>query len=139
MTPVGAIEASALAVAMRQSLWLYPIVEIVHLSGIALLVGCLRGTLLVPGGVSWPPLAGWARVALLLGALAVSFVLLETVGFLIASTVFMAVMIFALGERSWTMLTVVPVASAAALYGVFAVWLKVPLPKGPFEALIGFQ
>lgn len=41
MTPVGAIEASALGVAMRQSLWLYPIVEIVHLSGIALLVGSI--------------------------------------------------------------------------------------------------
>jgi hypothetical protein len=41
MNPVGAIEASALAVAMRQSLWLYPIVEIVHLTGIALLVGSI--------------------------------------------------------------------------------------------------
>ena len=41
MTPVGAIEASALAVAMRQSLWLYPIVEIVHLAGIALLFGSI--------------------------------------------------------------------------------------------------
>ena len=36
---MGAIEMSALGVAMRQSLWLYPIVEIVHLTGIALLVG----------------------------------------------------------------------------------------------------
>lgn len=41
MTPVGAIEATALAVAMRESLWLYPIVEIVHLTGIALLVGSI--------------------------------------------------------------------------------------------------
>ena len=41
MTPVGAIEASALAVTMRQSLWLYPIVEIVHLAGIALLFGSI--------------------------------------------------------------------------------------------------
>jgi hypothetical protein len=39
MTPMGAIEMSALGVAMRQWLWLYPIVEIVHLSGIALLFG----------------------------------------------------------------------------------------------------
>jgi hypothetical protein len=39
MTPMGAIEASALALAMRQSLWLYPIVEIVHIAGVALLVG----------------------------------------------------------------------------------------------------
>ena len=41
MTPMGAIEMSALGVAMRQWLWLYPIVEIVHLSGIALLFGSI--------------------------------------------------------------------------------------------------
>ena len=41
MSPMGAIEMSALGVAMRQSLWLYPIVEIVHLTGIALLVGTI--------------------------------------------------------------------------------------------------
>lgn len=41
MSPMGAIEMSALAVAMRQWLWLYPIVEIVHLTGIALLVGSI--------------------------------------------------------------------------------------------------
>jgi len=38
---MGAIEMSALGVAMRQSLWLYPIVEIVHLTGISLLVGSI--------------------------------------------------------------------------------------------------
>jgi hypothetical protein len=38
---MGAIEMSALGVAMRQSLWLYPIVEIVHLTGIALLFGSI--------------------------------------------------------------------------------------------------
>ena len=41
MTPMGAIEMSALGVAMRQWLWLYPIVEIVHLTGIALLFGSI--------------------------------------------------------------------------------------------------
>jgi len=38
---MGAIEMSALGVAMRQSLWLYPIVEIVHLAGIGLLFGSI--------------------------------------------------------------------------------------------------
>ncbi|MDH4095877.1 MAG: hypothetical protein OEV81_13965 [Betaproteobacteria bacterium] len=38
---MGAIEMSALGMAMRQSLWLYPIVEIVHLTGIALLFGSI--------------------------------------------------------------------------------------------------
>ena len=41
MTAMGAIEMSALGVAMRQWLWLYPAVEIVHLVGIALLVGSI--------------------------------------------------------------------------------------------------
>jgi hypothetical protein len=34
-----AIEGTALANAMRHSLWLYPVVEIFHIAGIALLVG----------------------------------------------------------------------------------------------------
>jgi len=37
--PLGALEASGLGEAMRQWLWLYPSVEIVHIVGIALLVG----------------------------------------------------------------------------------------------------
>lgn len=41
MTPVGALEASALGAAMRHSLWLYPAVEIVHLVGIGLLFGSI--------------------------------------------------------------------------------------------------
>ena len=41
MTPVGALEASALGQAMRQWLWLYPGVEIVHITGIALLFGSI--------------------------------------------------------------------------------------------------
>lgn len=41
MTPLGAIEASPLAEAMRTWLWLYPAVEVVHLVGIALLFGSI--------------------------------------------------------------------------------------------------
>ena len=38
---MGAIEASALGEAMRKWLWLYPSVEIVHIIGIAMLVGSI--------------------------------------------------------------------------------------------------
>jgi hypothetical protein len=45
MTPaggaIGALEASGLGQAMRQWLWLYPSVEIVHITGIALLFGSI--------------------------------------------------------------------------------------------------
>ena len=41
MTPIAAIEGSALGQAMRQWLWLYPSVEIAHVIGIALLFGSI--------------------------------------------------------------------------------------------------
>jgi hypothetical protein len=39
--PLGALEASGLGRAMREWLWLYPSVEIVHITGIALLFGSI--------------------------------------------------------------------------------------------------
>jgi hypothetical protein len=39
--PLGALEASALGQAMREWLWLYPSVEVVHIVGIALLFGSI--------------------------------------------------------------------------------------------------
>lgn len=38
---LGALENSSLASAMRYSLWLYPIVQILHISGFVLLVGAV--------------------------------------------------------------------------------------------------
>ena len=37
----GWLEATAAATAMRQSLWLYPIVEILHIIGFVILVGSI--------------------------------------------------------------------------------------------------
>ena len=39
MTPGGAIEGLAIAKAMRENLWLYPSIEIVHIVGFTTLVG----------------------------------------------------------------------------------------------------
>jgi hypothetical protein len=39
LTPSGTIETLAIAKAMRENLWLYPSVEIVHIFGLAILVG----------------------------------------------------------------------------------------------------
>jgi hypothetical protein len=41
MTAMGAIEGSSLGQAMREWLWLYPAIEIVHFVGIALLFGSI--------------------------------------------------------------------------------------------------
>lgn len=80
--------------------------------------------------ILWPPFAGWLRVGGMLAAMAASFLLLETLGFLLVTVIFMAALVYGLGERSWRILATVPLLSAIALYVVFAVWLRVPLPKG---------
>jgi putative tricarboxylic transport membrane protein len=80
--------------------------------------------------VRWPPMSGWLRVVLMLVAMAASFLLLEALGFVVVTALFMAVMVYCLGERSWRIFATVPVLSAVGLYIVFAVWLRVPLPKG---------
>jgi putative tricarboxylic transport membrane protein len=98
-------------------------------SGLVLTVAAIRGKPAAQA-VHWAPRAGWVRVWLMLAVLIVAFLLLELLGFLVVTTVFMAVMIYCLGERSWRMLATVPPLSALALYGVFALWLRVPLPKG---------
>ncbi len=40
-TPLAAIERLPLALAMRHDLWLYPVVEIVHITGFVTLVGSI--------------------------------------------------------------------------------------------------
>ena len=97
--------------------------------GVTLLAGAIRGTKIVEQP-NWPSPGGWWHVGLMLVAMAVAFLFLEELGFLVATTLFMVAMIYALGERSWRMLLTVPPLSAIALYMVFGVWLRVPLPKG---------
>ncbi len=80
--------------------------------------------------VSWPNATGWRRVALMLGAMSMSLLLLEVLGFMLTTTLFMVVMVFCLGMRSWQTLVFVPPLSAMGLYAIFALWLRVPLPKG---------
>jgi len=99
-------------------------------TGLALTVTAVRRGQPAGAGIAWPPLPGWLRLGVMLAAMAVSILLLDVLGFLVVTTLFMGVMIFGLGERSWRMLATVPVLSAIALYGIFAVWLRVPLPKG---------
>jgi putative tricarboxylic transport membrane protein len=63
-----------------------------------------------------------------------AFVVLDKLGFLVTTTLFIAAVIFGLGVRSWLTLASVPLLAAIMLYMVFAVWLRVPLPKG----ILGF-
>jgi putative tricarboxylic transport membrane protein len=80
--------------------------------------------------VSWPTSRGFARAAagfvlLLLYALA-----LQPLGYLISTAIFLVITILLLEPVRRTRALVVGVASAAFLFLIFRVWLRIPLPGG---------
>ena len=99
-------------------------------AGFVLTAKALWPRLVTRQAMAWPDAAGWRRVGLMFGALAVSLLVLEMLGFMVTTTLFMAAVVFGLGVRSWWVLASVPLMSAVGLYVIFAMWLRVPLPKG---------
>ncbi|HEX2501240.1 MAG TPA: tripartite tricarboxylate transporter TctB family protein [Methylomirabilota bacterium] len=58
--------------------------------------------------------------------------LFERLGFVLASVPFLVVLLLEYGERRWPVVLAVALGATGATYGLFAVWLGVPLPPGPF-------
>jgi hypothetical protein len=53
-------------------------------------------------------------------------------GFLLATVPFLALLLLVYGERRWPVVLAVAVGATGVSYALFAVWLGVPLPPGPF-------
>jgi hypothetical protein len=104
------------------------------LAGATITLKALRGTLRDLPDISWPDAWGWRQVLVMIGSLAVALLVLTKLGFLVTTALFMAIVIYSLGGRSWPILVLAPIAAAGILYLVFAVWLDVPLPQGLFGA-----
>ena len=56
-----------------------------------------------------------------------------------ASAVFIAFFMRFLGKYNWGKIAAVALGTVVVFFLMFEVWFKVPLPKGPIEALLGFQ
>ena len=56
-----------------------------------------------------------------------------------ASVIFIALFMRVLGKYGWGKIAAVSVGVMFAFFLMFEVWFKVPLPKGPIEALFGFH
>jgi len=56
-----------------------------------------------------------------------------------ASVLFIAYFMRFLGKYSWPRIAGVSIGVMVAFFLMFEVWFKVPLPKGPIEALLGFN
>lgn len=65
--------------------------------------------------------------------------LIKYLGFYVASTLYIAYFMWALGRYPW--IKIVPVAAGVSVvfFLIFEVWFLVPLPKGPLEAALGLN
>ena len=99
---------------------------------IILLVNATREPAPASGGSPFP--TGWALLPLLetAGALAAFILLLETLGFLLATALLTAFLLRVVEREPWLTTGLVAVANAAGLYVVFQIFLGVSLPKNIF-------
>ena len=72
-----------------------------------------------------------AKVALLLVVLSAYTFLLDPLGYLICTFLLVLFMLRVLDPQQWTVALAMAVITAVGSYVVFAVWLSVPLPRGP--------
>ena len=93
-----------------------------------LLVGALRAK--DPGEAWLPSGDGLRRLALVLGATIAYVALLNVLGMVIGTVLFLIVLMRVLDRCGWLLTLSVALATAASIYFVFARWLKVPLPSG---------
>jgi putative tricarboxylic transport membrane protein len=72
-----------------------------------------------------------AKVVWLLIALSAYTILLDSLGYLICTFLLVLFMLRALEPQRWTVTLGLAMITAVGSYVVFAVWLSVPLPRGP--------
>jgi len=81
------------------------------------------------------------KLKLVLAVLVPSAIYVGTIswiGIYVSSAVFIAFFMRWLGKYAWWKVAAVSVGVMVAFFLIFESWFKVPLPKGPLEALFGF-
>ncbi|HSS28958.1 MAG TPA: tripartite tricarboxylate transporter TctB family protein [Usitatibacter sp.] len=88
----------------------------------------------------------WGQIRLILAVMLPSIVYVALIdnpwyalGIYVPSALFIAMYMRILGKYSWLMIAAVAIGVMLAFFVSFEVWFKVPLPKGPVEALFGFE
>jgi putative tricarboxylic transport membrane protein len=117
--------------AARPGAGFYPV--IVALFAVAVALAATAGAFRGARGAEAVELAPDARrrVAISVAALVVFCLVLPWIGYPAAAFGFVAVVLRYLGAR-WTTALLAGVLSSAGSYGIFAVLLDVPLPRGPW-------
>ena len=82
------------------------------------------------------------QLKLVLSVLVPSAVYVGLIGWLgiyVASVLFIAFFMRWLGKYSWLTLATVSIGNSVFFFVIFEIWFKIPLPKGPLEAMLGLN
>lgn len=101
------------------------------------IAGATLSAILLGMAAFWPPLSrgeveastreGWVRMLLALALSALYVYAWSTIGYLIPTVLFTAILLWVFGLRSWKGLVIFPIATTAFIYGLFHYLLRVPL------------
>jgi hypothetical protein len=87
----------------------------------------------------------WGQLRMILVVMVPSFVYIALIanpwfslGIYVASAIFIAFFMRYLGKYGWVKIVAVSIGTMVACFLMFEIWFKVPLPKGPLEAALGF-
>ena len=98
-------------------------------------IGLVHATLRRKQGIGWKPtLRGlmWAKSLIVLSALFAYTLLLTPLGFFLCTALFVGFLLATVKPQRWWVVIAGSLLTAMGAYGVFEVWLKAQLPKGPW-------
>jgi hypothetical protein len=98
-------------------------------------IGLLHGTLRRKQGVEWKPtMSGlmWEKSLIVMAALFAYTLLLTPLGFSLCTALFIGFLLKTVKPQGWLVVIAGSILTALGAYGIFEVWLKAQLPKGPW-------
>jgi hypothetical protein len=109
------------------------------LSGLAVTffssIGLVHATLRRRAGVGWKPVMRgviWRKSLIVLMALLAYVWLLKPLGFSLCTALFIGFLLRAVQPQRWSVVMTGAIGAALGAYGIFEVWLKAQLPRGPW-------
>jgi putative tricarboxylic transport membrane protein len=97
------------------------------------------------GSKAKEPFVMWDQLRMILTVLVPSVIYVAlmdnpwlSLGMYVPSLVFIAFFMRTLGKYGWLRIAAVSIGTMVAFFLMFEIWFKVPLPKGPLEAALGF-
>ena len=97
-------------------------------------IGLVGATFRKRKGSGWKPVMkdlDWGKAFLVMGALTAYALLLSRLGFIICTALFVGFMLRVVKPQGWSVVIAGGVLAALGTYGIFELWLKAQLPRGP--------